>query len=141
MSGGISRFVPVVLATLLVAAVTALGILAWHSGAVDTAVPPGGVALAASSYTMLLLGWLAMVFNHRLAPADFDGTREAGDVRQLTVVGLWLALMTLLTAIVAFSVSREHPPLRRIAVILGAGAVVLAVLWLVWNGIQPTYEA
>ena len=140
-SGGVSRFVPNVLATLLVVGMTVAGVVTWRRGfGIDQSPPPSGVALAASSYTVLLLGWLAMVFDRTLAPLSLDGTREVSDVRQLTVVGLWLALISLLTAIVGFSTSRDHPPLRRIAVLLGLAALLMAVLWLGWNVVQPTYE-
>lgn len=139
--GEVSRFVPHVLATLLVGGVTIGGVLIWRRGIGISAAPPlGGVAFAASSYTLLIMGWVAMLFDRTLAPLSLDGTREAGDVRQLTVVGLWLALISLLTAVVGFSTSRDHPPLRRIAVLLGLAALLMAVLWLGWNVVQPTYE-
>lgn len=127
--GGVSRSVPIVLATLLVIAATIACTLIWRRGTGSSAAPPvSGVALAASSYTVLLLGWLAMMFNRAQA---------ANDARQLTVIGLWLALMTLLTAVVAFSTSRNHSPLRHITIVLGLAALTMAVLWLGWNTVQP----
>ncbi len=100
--------------------------------------PPAAVATAAGAYALLSVAVVIMLLDSVLAPSGSNVV--CSDYDRFASIGLVLGFVALLTGAAAIALAKAHPPLRRVAIALMLGAIVVAVTWVLWvppDGCSP----